>query len=158
MSDTAAARDAWIGRVLGVKAAATPDPAVRTKLDTARRAWLATRKQVESDIRKLQQSFGEAFTDHALAADLQAAFQDRVEKVLTALDESLAHTLDAAQQEADPQRHAKLVGDARRIIQQYETYVAGEPTLAELDTNPFVPLAIRPTLTKTLAALSRAIR
>jgi hypothetical protein len=58
---------------------------------------------------------------------------------------------------ADPAQHAKLVGEARQIMQRYQSFVASDPTLTELDANPFVPLAIQKTLTTTLSVLSKAI-
>ena len=62
--------------------ATLPDPAAAAAYAKARVAWLATRQKVESDIGKLQTTFASAFKDHAMAADLSAAFQLRVEKVL----------------------------------------------------------------------------
>jgi len=50
------------------------------------------------------------------------------------------------------------VQQARAIMQRYEAYVANEPLIAKLDTNPFVPVAIQKTLTATLTALSNALR
>jgi hypothetical protein len=134
-----------------------PAPAAAAAYAKARVAWLATRQKLETDIGKLQTVFASAFKDHAMSADLSAAFQSRVEKVLVQLDSELAHKLDAVAKAADPAQHAKLVGEARQIMQRYETYVAGDPTLAELDANPFVPLSIQKTLITTLSVLSKAI-
>jgi hypothetical protein len=142
---------------LAAPPAAPADPAAAAAYAKARVAWLATRQKVESDIGKLQTTFASAFKDHAMAADLAAAFQGRVEKVLDQLDIELAHKLDAVAKAADPAQHAKLVGEARQIMQRYQSYVANDPTLAELDANPFVPLAIQKTLTTTLAILSKTI-
>jgi len=138
-------------------ATAAPDPAAAASYAKARVAWLATRQKLETDIGKLQTTFASAFKDHAMAADLAAAFQSRVEKVLDQLDGELADKLDAVGKAADPAQHAQLVGEARQIMQRYQSYVASDPTLSELDANPFVPLAIQKTLTTTLSILSKAI-
>ena len=137
-------------------AAPAPVKAAATFL-TARKAWLATRQKVETDISKLQSSFSSAFKDHDMAADLEAAFQTRVESVLGKLDAELAEKLDAVSKTADPAQHAKLVGEARKIMQRYQDFVDSDPTLTEIDSNPFVPLAIQKTLTTTLSALSKAL-
>ena len=57
----------------------------------------------------------------------------------------------------DPAQHAKLVVEAKKIIQGYESYLASEPLIAKLDANPFVPLAIQKTLTATLTTLSKVV-
>jgi hypothetical protein len=77
--------------------------------------------------------------------------------VLGQLDEELAEKLEAAAKATDPAQHAKLVGEAKQAVQRYQAFLASEPTLAELDDNPFVPLSIQKTLSGTLSVLSRAI-
>jgi hypothetical protein len=133
------------------------DPDKLATFTKARTAWLATRQKVEADINKLQGEFLAAFKGHAKASDLETGFRSRVETVLTSMDEELAHTLDAALAAAEPGQHAKLVQNAKQIIQRYESYVASDPTIAALDLNPFVPLAIKKTFTTTLSVLSKAI-
>ena len=58
---------------------------------------------------------------------------------------------------ADPARHPKLVGEAKQIIQQYSTYLAQDPILAKLDSNPFVPVTIHKTLSPTLSTQDRVV-
>jgi hypothetical protein len=134
-----------------------PDPAKLAAFAEARATWLATRKKVETDINKLQDEFLASFKGHARASDLERGFRSRTETVLTAMDEELAHTLEAARSVADPDQHAKLVQNAKQIIQRYEDYIAKDPTIAALDANPFVPLAIQKTFTTTLSVLSKTI-
>jgi hypothetical protein len=124
----------------------------------ARVAWTATRQKVESDIGKLQDAFTAAFKGHPAGPDLGTAFKARADKVLDSLDEALAHKLDEVAGATDPAQHARLVQEAQQIIQRYEATVASDPTIAALDENPFVPVAIRQTMTATLSALSKAIR
>ena len=134
-----------------------PTPAAIAAYGKARTAWLATRQKVEIDIDSLQKKFSATFKGHTLADDLEAAFKKRVEPVLERLDNELAHTLEAATKAKDGPEHAKLVAEAKRIMQRYQAFVAGDPTLAELDENPLVPLAIQKTLTTTLDVLAKTI-
>lgn len=124
----------------------------------ARMAWIATRKKVETDIGKLHAAMAEAYKGHGIAADITAVFRTKVDPVMDNLDESLAHKLDEVTSNTDADTHAKLVQEARQIIERYRGFVASEPTIAKMDANPFVPLAIGKTLDATLSALSRAIR
>ncbi len=123
----------------------------------ARVAWIATRKKVENDIDKLQGAFTAAFKDHPVGPDLGTAFKARADKVLDALDETLAHKLDEVTRATDAAQHARLVQEARQIIQRYETTIASDPTIKALDENPFVPVSIQKTMTATLSTLSKLI-
>ncbi len=126
-------------------------------LTKASKAWLATRKKVESDIAKLRDSFAEAFKDHEHVDALTSGFEARVETVLTGLDDELAHRLAEVSSTNDPTEHAKVVDDAKKIITRYDAFLAADPTIAEIDANPSVPLAIQKTLTVTLEILNRAV-
>jgi hypothetical protein len=77
--------------------------------------------------------------------------------MLETLDESLSDKLDEVTKNTDPEQHAKLVQEAKRIMQSYQDYLAREPLIEMLDNNPFVSLSIEKTLTTTLSALSRAV-
>jgi hypothetical protein len=138
----------------------TPAPGPGKNMATfakARTAWVATRKKIEGDIGQLHGAFNSAFKGHPMGKDLGAAFKARADKVLDALDEALAHKLDEVTRNTDAAQHAKLVQEARQIIQRYEATVANDPTIAALDANPFAPVAIAKTMTATLSALSKAI-
>lgn len=123
----------------------------------ARLAWTSARKKVESEVGKLHAEMTSVYKNHGFAADLDKYFRAKVDPVLESLDETLAEKLDEVSKNADPQQHAKLVGEAKQIIQRYESYLASEPLIAKLDANPFVPLAIEKTLTATLSALDRVV-
>jgi len=132
-------------------------PAKVAVFTKARSAWLATRTKVETDINKLQDEFLSSFKGHAKVSDLEKGFRSRVETVLATMDQELAHTLDAATKVNDLSQHANLVRNAKQIIQRYEDFVASDSTIAALDSNPFVPLAIQKTFTATLSVLSKTI-
>jgi hypothetical protein len=132
----------------------SPSPA----LTKARLVWVATRQRVDSQLGELHAAFSSAFKAHARQADLTKAFRTRVDSVLDTIDESLAHKLDALNGAADPAERAKLVQEAHSLIDGYSKHVASDETIAALDKNPFVPLAIQKTITATLAALTKTIR
>jgi hypothetical protein len=133
-------------------------PAVNVaNMEKAGKAWAATRQKVEADIGKLRDKFADVFKDHEQAAALTAGFDARVEAVLHALDHELSNRLADVARTADPAEHQKAVADARQIIKRYEAFLATDPTVGEIDSNPLVPLAIQKTLTATLEVLSKAI-
>ena len=107
---------------------------------------------------KLRGGLIAAFDGFDLETELHAEYTQFVAPVLEALDESLADKLDEATNATNPATRAKLVDEAKAIIQRYQAYLAGEPVIIALDTNPIVPVAIRPTLTTTLTALAQAVR
>ena len=125
----------------------------------SRLAWLAVRKQMQGDVNKLRDTLTEKYQGTPILNQIQASYDDRVSKKLDVLDESLADLLDDASNTADPEVRATKVQAARDKIVEYQGYVASESKLFDdLDSNPFVPLAIKATLTKTLSTLSAAVR
>lgn len=123
----------------------------------ARLAWIAARKKIETDIDKLRQEIAATYQADGIAGELEQAYEKRVQPVLQTLDESLADKLDEAMNATDPAKRAQLVAEAKAIMQRYDQYLAGESLIADLDGNPFVPLAIRQTLTGTLAVLEKTV-
>lgn len=137
-------------------------PAPEVKAGTAayaksRLAWLATRKRLESDINKLASEIVATYEDEGVGQDLASAYTSWVGPVLSALDDRLADALDAAANAADAAERTKLVADAKTLIVEYTAFLNSDPRIAELDDNPFLPLAIRSTVGGTLSTLSKAI-
>ncbi len=125
----------------------------------ARQGWIATRHKIETDLGTLRTSLSETFADHPKLDALQQSFDAVTDPVLEALDESLADVLEAAGQAEDAAERQELVAEARTIIGEYQAFLAAEQALlADLDSNPFQPLAIGRTATATLATLASAIR
>lgn len=123
----------------------------------SRMAWAATRQRIEAEIAKLAKQFEAAFTDHESADELVASFKARVDSVLHHLDEALSHKLDEVNKAHDAAQRAKLVEEAHALIVRYSQHIASDPTIKELDENPFVPMAVAKMLTATLSALSKSI-
>jgi hypothetical protein len=124
----------------------------------SRLAWLAARKKVESDLDKLRSAIVSTYANDGIAADLEKRYTEKVAPVLANLDESLADKLDEATNATDPTKRAALVAEAKKIMQGYGAYLAGEKIIADLDTNPFVPLAIQQTIAATLTTLEKTVR
>jgi len=131
--------------------------ASREAFEKSSKIWQATRERVESDIEKLRAEILATYKDGDLAAKLDAAYTARVSPLLDMLDESLSLKLDAAAKTLDPASQATLVAEARVLIQNHQTFVAGDETMAELDANPFVPLQLRATVGGMLAALAKSV-
>ena len=123
----------------------------------AKAAWSATRVKIEADLAKMMKQLEAALSDHEMADELAASCKARVDGVLQHLDEALSHKLDEVNKAPDPASRAKLVAEAHQVIARYTGHIGNDPTIKELDENPFVPLALVKTLTTTLRALSRSI-
>jgi hypothetical protein len=126
-------------------------------LGEAKIAWSGTRKKVEDGLQKLHGAMADSYKDHGFGAQLDQAFQAKVEPMLRTFDDSLEQRLDAMARNTDPQEHTRLMAEARQLVQRYEAYLASEPLIARLDNNPFVPLDVAKSLTATLADLSQTI-
>lgn len=155
----AAAEIESLGRALDAPAAAQTTAADGSKgdYDKSSRIWLLTRKRVEDEITKLRASIVGTYQGEPFAAEIEKRFADRTAPLLQALDGTLAEALDAAAQAKDPAEQAKHVEQAKVVIARYESFAANDPLLADLDANPFVPLAIQKTVTATLAALAKTL-
>jgi hypothetical protein len=124
----------------------------------SRLAWLGVRKKMETDLDTLRKQLIEFYKDEDIVGELEARYAERVAPILSNLDEELADTLDMATNATDPEERGKLVAQSQEVIQRYQNFMKSDPMINELDTNPFVPLAIAKTMDATLATLAAAIR
>ncbi|HTW70717.1 MAG TPA: hypothetical protein VME47_12580 [Acetobacteraceae bacterium] len=129
-------------------------PAAVTK---ARQAWIATRGRVGDELEKLLTAIVTTYQSDGIAADLETRYRNRVSGVLNTLDESLSEKLNEVAGTIDATRRTTLAGEAKTIMDRYQSYVDGEALLVDLDDNPFVPLHIRQTVTATLAAVAKVV-
>jgi len=128
------------------------------KLNKSKLAWKATRQAVETQLDQLHKKMAEAYDGHGFAADLEKVFKSKVEPMMDTLDHSLADVLEEVANAANPGEQAKLVADAVKAIERYESYLSSEPLIRQLDQNPFVPLRMEEMMTKTLEVLSKSVR
>ena len=118
--------------------------------------WLATRKRVQDEVAALRRSILAAYQGQPYVGDIEKRFTDRTAPLLQAFDGALSETLDAAKTAPAADRD-KLVAQAKTILTRYEV-ASGDPLLAELDANPFQPVAIQKTVAATLSALAKSLR
>ena len=120
-------------------------------------AWAVARGKVEADIEKLRAQLVETYKDDGLAGEIESRFRARVVPVLAALGANLPARLAAASGATDPNARAAQIKEAQDILASCKAFIDSEPLLADLDTNPFVPLTIRQTMSATLAALEKVV-
>jgi len=131
-----------------------PDTSV---VSNAKLVWEDTLTTVESEVEKLRSAMAGHYKGHGFADQLDRVFAAKIEPMMGKLDRSLIAKLDAIAKPADPAAHSQLIGEARAIIKNFESYLAGEPIIAKLDANPFVPLGIAKKLTSALETLNAAL-
>jgi len=128
-----------------------------TTYTKSRRAWIAVRKQVETDLDKLRAEIVKTYEADGIGPQIDKSFRDRVAPVLQTLDERLAQKLDEATSQTDPAQRTKLVAEAQQIIQEYTSFVSSSQIVTDLDTNPFAAIAIKQTVAGTLGVLAKAL-
>ncbi len=151
---------ALVAAVEAVRQAPTGSQGAAVPLATlakSRAIWVATRAAVEKQLDTLHGKMAEAYQDHGFGAELEKFFRAKVEPVLGTLDDSLVHILDDVGTAKDAAAQKQLLQSALATVRTYENYLAGEKLIRQLDENPFMPLQIEATLTRTLEALGRTI-
>ena len=78
--------------------------------------------------------------------------------MLDSLGAVLADVLANVKQASNEADRAKLLAEAQTVIHAYGQHAATCPTIAALDKNPFMPLAIGTTITAALDAILRSVR
>lgn len=132
-------------------------PAGAVTYAKSRLAWLAARQKIGGEIAKLRAQLVAEYKGEPDETEILDAYDTGVAPILAAFDEDLADKLDDATNAEDAAKRQQLIADARACIVKYQKYLDGEKMIADLDSNPFVPLTIRATLSATLSALSAAI-
>ena len=161
-ADDFAATEEAIAKLRAALEAPAPGTAAPVGIKVAyaksRLAWIAARQKVESEIEKLRGQLNAAFANDDRFTGIDAAYTQFVSPLLAALDERLADKLDEATNAVDPAVRAKLVDEARAIVREYESYLAGAPVITALDSNPIAPLVIGQTLSVTLTTLGKVVK
>lgn len=144
-----------IENVSGVPPVA-PGPKAAT-LQKSGQVWTAAVKKVEGDIGRLKEAMVKHYDGQPFVGEIEKVFQSKVAPVLTTLDGQLAHTLEAASKASDPSDQQKLLGEAKQVMDRYESFVTGDPLIADLDNNPFLALQIQATVQTTLGSLRKQL-
>ena len=167
MSNGIEAKKEWVERVLGIQFAGNTSSMIEAKqpakpqgsavrLAQGLLVWNSTRSYVGQQIAKLQ---------GAILADMQHEpdFEDikanigNLEELLETLDDSLSAKLGELRGTTDLAQKAKLSDEAKVIVARFQSYVAEDALMNEIDDNGFVPLDIKPKVTAALAAVLQTI-
>lgn len=149
------------GSVGAATAAGTPKVAAATGakvvFQQTRLTWDSTRKQVQVDLRKLEEAILAQCKDQP---DLQqiAEGTKNLYNILEYLDERLMDKLDEALNAATPEARTALHQEAREIVDEYMDYVKGEELFEDIDDNGFVAVTIASTLNASLATMAKQLR
>jgi hypothetical protein len=120
----------------------------------ARLVWLAARKAVQDQLRKLEEAILAELKDDPDLPDLAQDIR-QLDEVLQALDEQLADRLDEALNASDAKARQRLHQEASALMTRYRDYVTNNAFVGELETNPFTPVAIRSTVLRTLDVMQK---
>jgi hypothetical protein len=124
---------------------------------TARLAWSATRKKIESDAKRLHGTLATAIKGHDQEDELNEVFRTQVDAILDMLDEELTERLNDIDTVTDADVRFKLVAEAQKTIEGYQKRISTHPAVALLDDNPFTPMAIQKTVSASLNIISLAL-
>ena len=139
--------------------AARVDPAAHAPvIEKARTAWVATRQKIQGDVGHLHANVSTAFKGHEKEAEIVQALQQKIHGMFDKFDDGLEHILHGVNNAKDHEQRDKLVQQAHAMLQKYEQHIAADPAIAAVDKNPFVPMAIKKTMSATLGALMKSIR
>ena len=115
--------------------------------------WDTTRKQVQVELKKLEDSIlaetrGEADSSQ-IAQNSKVLYT-----VLDHLDERLIDKLDEALSAGTPEARTGFTQEAREIVDEYIDYVSSDELLRDIDDNGFVDIRIGAMLTQRLSAMA----
>lgn len=127
---------------------------VRQSLQKSGTAWGKTRKAIEAELETLRTAILQACQDEydfrEIAQNSQLMFS-----MLDELDESLIEELKEAAQADSVEVQSQHRQNALQIIERYMDFVAKDPFINAVDSNPFKTVKVKKTLDVTLVALKR---
>ncbi len=127
-------------------------------LAKSRLAWVGARQQVESDIGKLRAALASAYGGQEVGGEVLQRFQATVAPVLARFDDRLLDAIDGLMNEGDADARGAKLTAAKGVVKDCLSFVMTDKLVADLDANPFAPLAIRSTSTAALAAVAKAMQ
>ena len=118
--------------------------------------WNSTRSYVGQQVKTLQQ----AILDQSNGEPDFDEIRDnvgRIDELLELLDDRLSEKLDALRGATDPGEKSALTDQARQIVIEYQSLVAEDPLMADIDDNGFIPLDVKAKVTAALDAVLKTI-
>jgi len=128
------------------------------ELAKSRLAWVGARQQVELDIDKLRSALASAYGGQDVGGEVMQRFQATVAPVLARFDDRLLDAIDGLMNEADAAARGTKLTAAKGVVKDCLSFAMTDKMVADLDANPFVPLAIRSTSAAALAVLAKAMQ
>ena len=119
----------------------------------SRLAWIATRKQVQAELKKLELKIQALTVEEEDFGEIRAG-TGQLYEIMEVLDERLIDKLDDALNAAEPARIKALHGEAREIIDEYLDFVNTDDLMKDIDDNGFVNVKIRSALSDQLKQMS----
>lgn len=127
-------------------------------LAKSRLAWVGARQQVESDIGKLRSALASVYGSQDVGGEVMQRFQATVAPVLARFDDRLLDAIDGLMNEGDADARGAKLTAAKGVVKDCLSFAMTDKLVADLDANPFAPLAIRGTTTAALAAVAKAMQ
>ncbi len=132
------------------------------QLQKHRLAWDGLRKNVQAQLQQLEQAILAGVRAHNADETAEDEFEEgevgtaikTLHGILGAHDQQLLDKLDEALNAKSDEQRRERHQEAAAIIQEYQSFVAGDPTIALIDANGFTPTTIRTEVTSTLASLA----
>jgi len=118
-----------------------------------RLAWDATKKRVHADLQRLEEAILNEFRDAPAFSELVRNVR-KLDSVLETFADGLGDALDAALNASGPDERRQRHEQAIKIVAQYQQKVDSDPFIDKLQSNPFVPVSLKESLSTTLSALA----
>lgn len=116
--------------------------------------WNSTRGYVDQQLKMLQSAILEQSQDEADFDEIKANI-GAIDVILERLDDRLSEKLDQLRGTKDSAAKAKIAEEARQLVTEYQSYVAKDELMADIDDNGFIPLDVK---TKVAAALDAVLK
>lgn len=146
----------------GAAAGPSADPGAVSRIAPAvvytqtRLVWDAARGKIRGDLARLEQAILSHYKGQGALSEITRSVR-KLDGVLALFDDSLSDALDKALNATTPDGKQESHDEARTIIARYQSYLATDPIVQELDGNPFVPVTVKATLTGVLGTLASKI-
>ncbi len=132
-------------------------PASLQQLAASRQEWTGVQEKVKAEVEKLRGELSKTYAGQPVASEIVSRFEAKVAPVTAKFDDRLLDVLDDLMNTKEAAGREALVGQARDLIKGYLSFAMSDPFIGDLDSNPFVKLAIKPTVTSTLANLVKTL-
>ena len=113
---------------------------------------------MESDIGKLRSALASVYGSQDVGGEVMQRFQATVAPVLARFDDRLLDAIDGLMNEGDADARGAKLTAAKGVVKDCLSFAMTDKLVADLDANPFAPLAIRGTTTAALAAVAKAMQ